>query len=154
MGHSIGYLTVTKQRDIIPAAVEYAQYNGGELEGSDIYHGNMTILSNIPPFENYDAAVDYIEDRYIGNYHDVAVRFYDCEKKPPTKTMIILKERIDKICEKLSEEENKRNTQAKKLRIEKYNAKKKELITKYKEAESRNVKNNGMFWLVKVEVHC
>lgn len=68
--------------------------------------------------------------------------------------MIILKERIDKICEKLSEEENKRNTQAKKLRIEKYNAKKKELITKYKEAESRNVKNNGMFWLVKVEVHC
>lgn len=65
MGHSIGYLAVTKQRDIIPAAVEYAQYNGDELEGSDIYHGNMTILSNIPPFENYDAAVDYIEDRYI-----------------------------------------------------------------------------------------
>lgn len=31
MGHSIGYLTVTKQRDIIPAAVEYAQYNGDEL---------------------------------------------------------------------------------------------------------------------------
>ena len=54
----------------------------------------MTILSNIPPFENYDAAVDYIEDRYIGNYHDVAVRYYDCEKKPPTKTMIILKKEL------------------------------------------------------------
>lgn len=37
MGHSIGYLTVTKQRDIIPAAVEYAQYNGDELEKALIF---------------------------------------------------------------------------------------------------------------------
>lgn len=114
----------------------------------------MTILSNIPPFKNYDEAVDYIEDRYIGNYHDVAVRFYNCEKKPPTKTMILLKERIDKICEKLSEEQNKRNTQAKALRVKNLQDKKRKLSKELEDAANRNVKNNGMFWLVKVEVHC
>lgn len=153
MGHRIGYLTVAKQRDIIGAARDYAYYNGDREEGSDNYHGDMTILKDIPPFKSYEAAVDYIEDRYVGRYHDVAVRFFDCEKKLPTKTMILLRERIDKICEKLSEEQNKRNTQAKALRVKKLQDKKRELSKELDEATKRNVKKNGMYWLVKVEVH-
>ena len=40
------------------------------------------------------------------------------------------------------------------MRVEKLEQKKKEFVEKYKEAEKRNRKKNGVYWLVKVEVHC
>lgn len=152
MGHLINYLTVSKKSDIMDAAYDFAYYEGDRYEGSDNYHGNMHILDKLEPFDDYEKAVEYVEDRYRP-YYDMAVRYVDYVKKPPTKMMAILKQRIHDIDEKLELESHKRNTQAKKLRVAKYNEKKEELLKKYEEAESRNRKKNGIYWLVKVEIH-
>lgn len=153
MGHAISYLVVTKKNQIMAEASEYAYCNGDRLEGSDEYHGQMKIIESMQPFESEEKAYDWLVEHYEP-YHDMAVRFVDYEKKPPTKAMESIKEKIQDINSKLEAETHKRNTSAKAMRVEKLEQKKKEFVEKYKEAENRNKKKNGVYWLVKVEVHC
>lgn len=129
MGHAISYLVVTKKNQIMAEASEYAYCNGDRYEGSDEYHGQMKIIESMQPFESEEKAYDWLVEHYEP-YHDMAVRFVDYEKKPPTKAMESIKERIEDINSKLEAETHKRNTSAKAMRVEKLEQKKKRVCWK------------------------
>ena len=80
MGHIIDYIPVDKREDIFPAAHDFAHVNTNRNENWDgSYHGNMTILDDVEPLSNYDAAVEYLSERSQSarhSYSDFAVRYY------------------------------------------------------------------------------
>ena len=80
MGHIIDYIPVDKREDIFPAAHDFAHVNVNRNENWDgSYHGNMTILDDVEPLSNYDAAVEYLSERSQSarrSYSDYAVRYY------------------------------------------------------------------------------
>lgn len=83
MGHIIDYISVDKRGDIFPAARDFAHVNTNRNENWDgSYHGNMTILDDVEPLINYDAAVKYLSDRSQSarrSYSDFAVRYYSSD---------------------------------------------------------------------------
>lgn len=155
MGHAIDFITVEKKKDIMAAANEFAYYNGDRYEGSDVYHGNLTILEN-PILEDEEAAIEYIK-KISGNksYNDFAVQFKYKIQRPDTKAILKLREQIKALYEKKYIEYDKKNTQAKRRRIEDLNYKIFEKQDKLDNLYRKNRnKTNKIFWMVKVEVHC
>lgn len=83
MGHMIDYIPVDTREDILPAAHDFAHVNTNRQENWDgSYHGNMTILDDVEPLNNYDAAVEYLSKRSQSarhSYADFAVRYYSSD---------------------------------------------------------------------------
>ena len=80
MGHMIDYIPVDTREDILPAAHDFAHINVNRQENWDgSYHGNMMILDDVEPLNNYDAAVEYLSKRSKSarrSYSGYAVRYY------------------------------------------------------------------------------
>ena len=97
MGHAINYITVNKRNEIWPAAEDFAFYNTDRGENpSGSYHGNLKIHDSIM-CECYDDAVAKIEELDTGWYSDHAVQFKDKSALKPTKTMLALKAKAEKL---------------------------------------------------------
>ena len=94
MGHSIGFYTVAKRKEIMQEALEHANCNVDRKENpSGSYHGNMTIHDDII-MDSFGAAEAKINELDKGWYDDHAVRFRDCASVKPTAAMLKLKDRI------------------------------------------------------------
>lgn len=97
MGHAIGHLVVSKRSEIMRAAEEYAFRNTDRCENpSGSYHGNMHVHDR-PICESEEEAEKMIESWDTGWYSDHAVQFKDKSVLKPTKQMIALNERKQKL---------------------------------------------------------
>ena len=97
MGHIIDYYTVETRNQIMKIANEFAYYNVDRCENpSGSYHGNMTIHDNVI-CETYEDAMNKIDGWDTGWYSDHAVQFKDKSVLKPSKTMLTLKARMDKM---------------------------------------------------------
>lgn len=87
--HIVDYQIIEKEKDILPAAEDFAYHNhGGE------YHGNINI-SHRKPLNNYQEAYNYIEYHTKNSInYDMAVRFYDTDNLHSTEKEEKLKEKI------------------------------------------------------------
>lgn len=101
MGHAITYMTVENEKDIMPAAFEFAYDNVDEKEDpSRSYHGNLKI-HHISPLEDEDEAIGAIGRYDTGWYSDHAVPYY--------KTIgTISSKKIDSIVKRIQETEKKK----------------------------------------------
>ena len=94
MGHIIDYIPVDTREDILPTAHDFAHINVDRQENWDgSYHGNMTILDDVEPLNNYDAAVEYLSKRSQSarhSYSDFAVRYYSDSDKTHKDTVLPL----------------------------------------------------------------
>ena len=93
MGHMIDYIPVNTREDILPAAHDFAHINVNRQENWDgSYHGNMTILDDVEPLSNYDAAVEYLSERSQSarhSYSDYAVRYYSSDSDGIQKDTVL-----------------------------------------------------------------
>jgi len=97
MGHAVDYITVDKRSNIMKVADEYAFYNTDRGENpAGSYHGNMHI-HDTPVCESYNEAVDMIEKWDTGWYSDHAVQYKDKSALKPTKQMLALKSKAEKL---------------------------------------------------------
>lgn len=95
--HSIDYITVSKRSDIMRVAERFAFYNTDRGENpTGSYHGNMHIHDK-PICESYSEAVGMIEEWDNGWYSDHAVQYKDKDALKPTKGMLALKARAEKL---------------------------------------------------------
>lgn len=98
--HIVDYQIVEKEKDILQAAEDFSYRNCDRTENPDgHYHGNMNIR-RMQPFNNYEAAYDYIE-KYTKDkfYYDMAVQFHDNNSLPETekvKTLILKRHNLSK----------------------------------------------------------
>lgn len=96
MGHAIEYFTTDNRSEIMNIAEEFAWCNVDRMENhSGSYHGNMHIHDNII-CESYNEAFKKIEALDRGFYDDHAVQYKDKDSLPPNKSMLVLKERMNK----------------------------------------------------------
>ena len=96
--HIIDYQVIKNEKDILPAAEDFAYRNHGAK-----YHGNINI-SHRKPLNNYQEAYDYIEYHTKNSInYDMGVRYYDNESLPSTKKEKQLKEKIQIAKQKLKE---------------------------------------------------
>lgn len=101
MGHAIDYITVEKEKDIMPTALEFAYYNVDAKENpSRSYHGNLTI-HHISPLETIDDAINAIDKYDTGWYSDHAVPYYETIGTISSK-------KIDNIVKRIEETEKKK----------------------------------------------
>ena len=97
MGHAVDYITVDKRSEIMEVASEFAFFNTDRGENrSGSYHGNMTI-HDTPVCESLEEAKQRIDAWDTGWYSDHAVQYKDKSSLQPTKAMIALSERSDKL---------------------------------------------------------
>lgn len=97
MGHAVDYITVDKRSEIIKAAERFASRNVDRLENpSGSYHGNMHIHDS-PICESWEEAKERIEGWDTGWYSDHAVQYKDKSVLKPTKQMLALKAKAEKL---------------------------------------------------------
>ena len=97
MGHAVDYITADKRSEIMRVAERFASLNTDRLENpAGSYHGNMHI-HDMPVCESYDEAIDMIEGWDTGWYSDHAVQYKDKSALKPTKQMLALKAKADKL---------------------------------------------------------
>lgn len=97
MGHVKQYIVVNKRSEIGTAADDFAALNVDRLENpTGSYHGNLSIHDCIVCDSEAEAreAIDRLD---TGFYSDHAVRFYDKSALKPTKQMLAIKERREKM---------------------------------------------------------
>lgn len=110
MGHVIDFIQVDNRKEILLAAMDFAEVNVDRLENPDgSYHGRMTIHDDII-CESLESATEKIKQLDKGFYDDHAVRYYDTSHLDPTK-------KLEKIEEQILENNRKRNEYIKKNRI-------------------------------------
>lgn len=117
MGHAKDYLVAERRKDIMSIAQEYAFYNTdrGENPHGD-YHGRMTIHDDII-CESYEDAVETINNLDRGFYNDHAVKFKDKSQLKPTKQMLALQAKGEKIMEDLHDYEDKHSIKERKSKF-------------------------------------
>lgn len=99
MGHATNYIVVDKKKDILPAAEEFAFFNVDRYENpSGRYHNVLDVLELIV-YPDYDTAYKKAEEleRERGSYNDFAIPFYSEIKQEPTKQMLNIEKRLEKI---------------------------------------------------------
>lgn len=181
MSHMIGFEVCENRTQILPLAENFARKNVDRLENPfGRYHGQMTILDNEPPLENYEAAVNFLDKMSRGKfYHDYAVRYYEVSEKA-----LVELNKAKNLYAKIKKENAPHNKKSKfvacpvcksRLSTEHMSETKttcplckasllsptverrllaaKKRIQK-KEAEAKDKKNRKIMWCVKIEVHC
>ena len=181
MSHMKGFEVCKNRNQILPLAEDFASKNVDRLENPfGRYHGQMTILDNEPPLENYEAAVNFLDKMSRGKfYHDYAVRYYEVSEKG-----LVEVNKVKNLYEKIKKEGAPHNKKSKfvtcpvcKSRlstmhmsetkttcplckasllsptVERRLLAAKKRIQK-KEVEAKDKKNRKIMWCVKIEVHC
>ncbi len=99
MGHCTDYIVVDKKKDIMEVAQDFAFYNTDRYENpSGRYHNSLDVLEGTV-YDDYDDACIKAEEleRSRGSYNDFAIPFYESIKQEPTKQMLNIEKRMDKI---------------------------------------------------------
>lgn len=99
MGHATDYIVVGKKEDIWQAAADFAFYNVDRHENpSGRYHNILDVLDGTT-YEDYDTAFRKAGEleRARGSYNDFAIPFFSEMKQEPTKQMLNLQKRIEKL---------------------------------------------------------
>lgn len=109
MSHVVDYWTSEKKEDIGCLASEFALYNVNRMEDpSGSYHGDLEILEN-HIYDNYDKALEAAKkiEKKRGVYRDFAIPFYESIQQKPTKQMLNLNTRAQKMEEDMEEYQKK-----------------------------------------------
>lgn len=109
MGHATDYIVVDKKKDIMPAAIDFAFYNTDRYENpSGRYHNGLDILEGTI-YGDYDEAYKKATEleKARGSYNDFAIPFYSEVKEEPTKQMVNLEKRLEKLKSDKAEYEEK-----------------------------------------------
>lgn len=109
MGHATDYIVVDKKKDILPAAENFAIYNVDRCENpSGSYHNILDVLEGTT-YRDYDTAYKKAQEleRERGSYNDFAIPFYEEVKQEPTKQMLNLEKRLEKLQDDKAEYEKK-----------------------------------------------
>ena len=99
MGHCTDYIVVDEKKDIMEVARDFAFYNTDRYENPSGRYNNILDVLESTIYEDYDDA--YLKaselERSRGSYNDFAIPFYSSIKQEPTKQMLNIEKRMDKI---------------------------------------------------------
>lgn len=99
MGHATDYIVVNKKKDILPAAEDFAFYNVDRHENPSGRYDNVLDILDLKIYPDYETAYRKAEEieRERGSYNDFAIPFYSEVKQEPTKQMLNLVKRLEKL---------------------------------------------------------